>query len=81
MSVTRKEPRTVESIMLACHKGNKKRLNHFVKILTWWSHTADKVQTFVLDINTIMSTSDLVVIIPDEAQLKTDRENIRCRQL
>ena len=40
-----------EHVFLTCDKGNKKGLGHFVKILSWWDDTLEKVRTFTLDID------------------------------
>ena len=38
-------------LYLACDKGNKKGLYHFVKIISWWSKTNNQVELFTLDID------------------------------
>jgi hypothetical protein len=43
---------------MACDKGNKKGLSHFVKILSWWDKIEKEVQTFVLDVDAREGTSE-----------------------
>jgi len=38
-------------LYLACDKGNKKGLDHFVKIISWWSKKNNQVEVFTLDID------------------------------
>ena len=38
-------------IYMACDKGNKKGIGHFVKIVCWWDRQLKSVQTQVLDID------------------------------
>jgi hypothetical protein len=40
-----------DCVYLACDKGNKKGLGHFVKVLSWWDKKAGKVQMFTLDVD------------------------------
>jgi hypothetical protein len=40
-----------ENALLSWDKGNKKRLSHFMKILSWGDATQEEVETFVLDIS------------------------------
>lgn len=45
---------------LACDKGNKKGIGHFVKVLSWWDYIEGtaKVHTQVLDIDACGGTSN-----------------------
>ena len=40
-----------DCVYLACDKGNKKGLGHFVKVLSWWDKKTGKVKMFTLDVD------------------------------
>jgi hypothetical protein len=47
-----------KSVFLACDKGNKRKVGHFVKIISWWEKQAKHVRTQLIDIDASESTSE-----------------------
>jgi len=46
------------TIYLACDKGNKKGIGHFIKFLCWWNNVTKCVETRMLDMDAAGGTSE-----------------------
>jgi hypothetical protein len=47
-----------KSVFLACDEGNKKRVGHFVKIISWWDKQASRVRSQLIDSHESEGTSE-----------------------
>ena len=48
--------RSATAVFIACDKGNKKGMDHFIKYLVWWDHSLQRVVFQVLDMDASMGS-------------------------